>query len=183
MHKCRFACTAGAEQKKACFRRLKKSVYCFHIATQNGSLDSFLSYLGFAVKYINLRAFKEQVWFNPQNPCPHFICRVPAKFDSRLPMHLRNLIHTRLNPSRTSFSKKPNSRNGLLNILRVEGGVKGGQALQSHLLFWWLMKIQAWSDARSGPVSNFHFCVLPANSAQNSPLTKSERKCNRWCIW
>jgi hypothetical protein len=61
MHKCGFACTAGAEKKKACFRRLKKSVNYFHNATQNGTADSFLPHLPLAVKYINLRAFKEQV--------------------------------------------------------------------------------------------------------------------------
>jgi hypothetical protein len=59
MHKCGFACAAGAEQKKACFRRLKKSVYYFHISTQNGIPDSLLPYLIHRVKCINLDDLKD----------------------------------------------------------------------------------------------------------------------------
>jgi hypothetical protein len=65
MHKCRFACAARTKEKKGCFWRLKKSVYYFHIATQNGIVDSFLPHLVFVVKYVNWYRFKDEKNIDP----------------------------------------------------------------------------------------------------------------------
>jgi len=45
----RFACTPGAEQEKARFRWVKKTVNNFQIAPQNGIFNSFLAHLEMAV--------------------------------------------------------------------------------------------------------------------------------------